>query len=160
MAEKLSNTGNVNLILEEDLSSIHLDKKVSISINNSYVESLSRSKLSDKIAKVIRSWFFIISFGMILFLRVILFKPFDLISFILLSLALLCTAVLQVPVKVMRQNSQEQRNRIRGENEFIVNLKSKLNSNDLHNKLDKAIIDQEQLILRLESISTSKLIKQ
>ena len=171
MTKKFTNAEIVNLILEEDLNIIQedeeiihllLDKKVSKNINNSHKETLSLgNKISDKIAEIVGSWFFIITFLIVLFLwitlnAVYLFKPFDPFPFILLNLVLSCVAALQAPVIMMSQNRQEHKDRIRGENDYKVNLKSELIIEDLHAKIDKLIVNQEQIMLRLDSIDITK----
>lgn len=169
--KNLTNEDIVNLILEEDLNikedeeliHILLDKTVSKNINDSHKETLSfGDKISDKIAEVAGSWYFIISFCSVIFFWIILnivllLKPFDLYPFILLNLVLSCIAALQAPVIMMSQNRQEKKDRIRSENDYKVNLKSELIIEDLHVKLDKLIINQEQIMLRLDSIENKNI---
>jgi uncharacterized membrane protein len=167
--KNLTNADIVSLILEEDTNItedeelIHmlLDKTVSKNINNSNRNSLSfGDKISDKIAEIAGSWYFIISFSAVIFFWiilnvVILLKPFDIYPFILLNLVLSCIAALQAPVIMMSQNRQEKKDRIRSENDYKVNLKSELIIEDLHVKLDRLIINQEQIIKRLDSIDNN-----
>jgi uncharacterized membrane protein len=56
---------------------------------------------------------------------------------------------------MMSQNRQEKKDRIRSENDYKVNLKSELIIEDLHVKLDRLIINQEQIIRRLDSIDNN-----
>ena len=171
MPEKLTNTELVALILEENLNQIQedeeiihllLDKTVAKNINHSHKENLTfGDKVSDKMAEIAGSWTFIISFLTILFLWIatnalLLIKSFDPFPFILLNLVLSCIAALQAPVIMMSQNRQEQKDRIRAENDYKVNLKSELIIEDLHAKLDKLIDFQEQIVLRLDSIDDAK----
>jgi uncharacterized membrane protein len=100
--KNLTNADIVSLILEEDTNItedeelIHmlLDKTISKNINNSNRNSLSfGDKISDKIAEIAGSWYFIISFSAVIFFWiilnvVILLKPFDIYPFILLNLVL------------------------------------------------------------------------
>jgi uncharacterized membrane protein len=161
----------VNFILEEDMINIQedeeiihmlLDKTVSKNINHSQSKILSLGeRISDKVAEVAGSWAFIISFCLILSFWIILnarllLKPYDPYPFILLNLILSCIAALQAPVIMMSQNRQEQKDRIRAENDYKVNLKSEVIIEDLHNKLDKLIENQEQIILRLDIIENTK----
>lgn len=172
MSNKLTNSEIINLILEEDMNYIEedeeiihmlLDKTVSEDINHRHKQTLSvGNRISDKIAEVAGSWAFIISFCAVLILwiilnTVILLKPYDQYPFILLNLVLSCIAALQAPVIMMSQNRQEQKDRIRAENDYKVNLKSELIVEDLHFKLDKLIINQEKIIMRLDSIDNSKI---
>lgn len=171
MVEKFTKTEIVTLILEEDMNNmqedeeiIHLllDKTVTKNINLSHKENSSfGDKISDRMAEIAGSWTFIISFLAILFLWIalnamFLLKSFDPFPFILLNLVLSCIAALQAPVIMMSQNRQEQKDRIRAENDYKVNLKSELIIEDMHAKLDKLISNQEKIILRLDSIDDPK----
>lgn len=161
----------VNYILEEDMINIQedeeiihmlLDKTVSRNINCKENKTLSiGERISDKVAEVAGSWAFIISFCSILFFwiilnTIILLKPYDPYPYILLNLILSCIAALQAPIIMMSQNRQEQKDRIRAENDYKVNLKSEIIVEDLHNKLDKLIANQEQIILRLNLVENTK----
>ncbi|MZQ99634.1 MAG: DUF1003 domain-containing protein [Acidaminobacter sp.] len=171
MPEQLTNAEIVKLIIEEDLNNpqdeeeiIHLllDKTVSQNINQSHHETYSiGDKISDKMALIAGSWTFIISFMMILMLwiitnSVLMNKPFDAYPFILLNLVLSCLAAIQAPVIMMSQNRQEQKDRLRADNDYKINLKSELIIEDLHIKLDQMIENQEQLLKRLEFLERSE----
>lgn len=171
MTDKPTNNELVSFILEEDMNDtveneeiIHLllQKTISKDLNSSHKESLSfGDKISDRIAEVAGSWTFIISFCAVLIIwmtlnTVILLKPYDPAPFILLNLVLSCIAALQAPVIMMSQNRQEKKDRLRAENDYKVNLKSEIIIEDLHLKLDELISNQEQILLRLDSIENAK----
>lgn len=171
MAKRLTNAEIIKIILDEDIKNIQedeeiihllLDKTVSKNVNHSHKGNLSfGDKISDKMADIAGSWTFIISFCAALFFWIILnvtllFRPFDPYPFILLNLVLSCIAALQAPVIMMSQNRQEQKDRIRSENDYKVNLKSELIIEDLHAKLDKLINNQEQIILRVDALDNTK----
>lgn len=59
--------------------------------------------------------------------------------FILLNLILSCVAAIQAPIIMMSQNRQEQKDRLRNENDYKVNLKTEIIIQDLHSKLDEII---------------------
>ncbi|MDP4133676.1 MAG: DUF1003 domain-containing protein, partial [Bacillota bacterium] len=80
----------------------------------------------------------------------------DKYPFILLNLVLSCVAAIQAPVIMMSQNRQEQKDRLRAENDYKVNLKSEIIIEDLHSKLDKIISTQEQIVSQLNSINKTK----
>jgi uncharacterized membrane protein len=151
--------------IEEDEEIIHmlLDRRVSKNIDRGYNKMASiGEKISDKVAEVAGSWAFIISFCAILIFWIILntvflLKPYDKYPYILLNLLLSCVAALQAPIIMMSQNRQEQKDRIRAENDYKVNLKSEVIIEDMHNKLDKLISNQEEIILRLDSIDKKKI---
>ncbi len=150
--------------IEEDEEIIHmlLDRRVSKNINRRNNKNiLIGEKISDKVAEVAGSWAFIISFCSVLVLWIIintvfLLKPYDPYPYILLNLLLSCVAALQAPVIMMSQNRQEEKDRIRAENDYKVNLKSEVIIEDMHNKLDKLISNQEEILLRLDLIEKKR----
>lgn len=113
-------------------------------------EMLSRGqRISDKVARFGGSWKFIILFSVIL-LAWIAFNvltpkgdQFDPFPFILMNLVLSCIAAFQAPIIMMSQNRQEEKDRKRGENDYLVNLKAELEIRSLHQKLD--ILLEEQI---------------
>jgi len=98
-------------------------------------------KISDKIASVAGSWAFILSFlGLLFFWIVIntwaLFnQTFDPFPFILLNLVLSCIAALQAPIIMMSQNRQEAKDRLRSENDFLVDQKAEIIIEELYKKI-------------------------
>ncbi len=106
-------------------------------------EILTRGqKISDKVAEFGGSWRFIILFLVILFCW-ILFNvvaltqyKFDPFPFILMNLILSCIAALQAPIIMMSQNRQEEKDRKRGENDYMINLKAEMQIRGLHQKID------------------------
>lgn len=101
-------------------------------------------KMADKIALFGGSWKFIISFmvffGIWISINVIAYKSFDPYPFILLNLILSCIAALQAPLIMMSQNRQEQKDRLRSENDYKINLKAELEIQQLNEKVDVLII--------------------
>jgi uncharacterized membrane protein len=129
-----------NLEENEELIHLLLDKTISQNINRSHKSKLKfGDKIADKMAEFAGSWVFIISFMTVLFSWILinillLKKAFDPYPFILLNLILSCIAAMQAPVIMMSQNRQEQKDRLRAENDYKVNLKSELIVEDLHVK--------------------------
>lgn len=119
-------------------------------------ETLTRGqKISDNVAKFGGSWAFIIFFGVVLTLW-ILFNSlamvgyqFDPYPFILMNLILSCIAALQAPIIMMSQNRQEEKDRIRNENDYLINLKAELEIRSLHQKMD--LLLEEQIKVLTES---------
>lgn len=114
-------------------------------------------KAADNLAKFAGSWTFIIIFFVILIFwiilnAIILAKPFDVYPFILLNLILSCLASIQAPVIMMSQNRQEQKDRLRSVNDYKVNLKSEIIVEDLHQKLDIILENQQVLMDRLKEL--------
>ncbi|MBF02868.1 MAG: cyclic nucleotide-binding protein [Flavobacterium sp.] len=111
--------------------------------------------ISDKVARFGGSWFFIISFLFLLTVW-ILFNvlvpkgdEFDPYPFILMNLVLSCVAALQAPIIMMSQNRQEEKDRKRSENDYLINLKAELEVRALNQKLD--VLVQEQIKVLFES---------
>jgi uncharacterized membrane protein len=113
-------------------------------------------RIADKVASFGGSWTFIISFGVFIFIWIcinvfwIANKSFDPYPFILLNLILSCLAALQAPVIMMSQNRQEEKDRERGKNDYMINLKSELEIRMLHEKLDHLILNQQQELLEVQ----------
>ena len=104
------------------------------------------------------SWRFIIIFGVILFIwivinaAVLMNKGFDPYPFILLNLILSCIASIQAPVIMMSQNRQEAKDRLRSEQDFRTNLKAEMEIRILHAKIDELLTHQWQRLLEIQQI--------
>jgi CRP/FNR family cyclic AMP-dependent transcriptional regulator len=97
---------------------------------------------ADKIAEFGGSWKFIIS-SIVLFLVWVLMNtylitrtPFDPFPFILLNLALNMITALQAPIIMMSQNRQVQKDRLRANLDYQLNLKNELLLSDIIHRLD------------------------
>jgi uncharacterized membrane protein len=105
-------------------------------------------RIADKVASFGGSWTFIISFGVFIFLWIslnvlwLINKGFDPYPFILLNLILSYLAALQAPVIMMSQNRQEEKDRERSKNDYMINLKSELEIRTLHEKIDHFVMNQ------------------
>lgn len=121
-------------------------------------ETLSTGqKISDKVARFGGSWKFIIWFGIILtcwiifnVLAVSRYK-FDPYPFILMNLILSCIAAMQAPVIMMSQNRQEEKDRIRSENDYLINLKAELMIRSLHQKMDLLLEEQIKTLFQSQA---------
>ena len=108
-------------------------------------------RISDKVATFGGSWVFIILFGLTLFIWIAInsftyfFRPFDPYPFILLNLVLSTLAAIQAPIIMMSQNRQAKKDRLRGEDDYRINLKSELEIRELHNKLNHLIAEIHDL---------------
>lgn len=108
--------------------------------------------ISDKVAQFGGSWAFIISF-LIILIAWITFNvvaphtdEFDPYPFILMNLVLSCVAVFQAPIIMMSQNRQEEKDRKRSENDYLINLKAELEIRSLHQKIDMLIEEQIKIL--------------
>lgn len=112
-------------------------------------------KISDKVASFGGSWAFIISFFILLFIWILYNSialsqfNFDPYPFILMNLILSCIAALQAPIIMMSQNRQEEKDRKRSENDYLINLKAELEIRALNQKID--LLLEEQIKILFES---------
>lgn len=112
--------------------------------------------LADKVARFGGSWAFIISF-LFLLMAWILFNVlavknavFDPYPFILMNLILSCIAALQAPVIMMSQNRQEEKDRQRAQNDYLINLKAELEVRSLHQKVDLLLQEQVSTLFEIQ----------
>jgi uncharacterized membrane protein len=105
-------------------------------------------RISDKVAQFGGSWKFIILFSIILFAWIVFNSialgvyKFDPYPFILMNLILSTIAALQAPIIMMSQNRQEEKDRQRGENDYLINMKAELEIRSLHQKIDLLLEEQ------------------
>ncbi len=116
---------------------------------NPPIENLtSGQRISDKVAKFGGSWKFIILFGIVLTIWIAFNVlamgrlKFDPYPFILMNLILSCIAALQAPVIMMSQNRQEEKDRMRSENDYLINLKAEMQIRSLNQKIDLLLEEQ------------------
>ncbi len=137
---------------EEELLDLLVDQPISIDVEKQ--EDAKRTKgdvLADKISEKAGSWGFIIGFTLFLlfwiFLNTVLLKgnEIDPYPFILLNLLLSCLAALQAPVIMMSQNRQAEKDSLRNQNDYRIDLKSELILEELHDKMDKIIRNQAEI---------------
>lgn len=123
----------------------------------------SKTGAADHAATLGGPWIFILSFcgllviWMVLNVTDVLFKIFDPQPFILLNLVLSCLAALQAPIIMMSQRRQESKDRLRGENEYKVNLKAELKIHQLHEKIDHHLAHQRQRLAGMQQIQIEML---
>ena len=140
---------------EKDAIDLLVKEKVSKNINTVHKNRLTLGdRMADKLAKLAGSWRFVLVFVGIILLWIafnaIVPQPFDSYPFILLNLMLSCVAAIQAPVIMMSQNRQEEKDRLRSQNDYTVNIKSELIVEDLHKKLDLLIENQKLLLEKLD----------
>lgn len=143
---------------EEELIHMLLDKTVAKKVTEA---PRSGQRIADKVAKAVGSWPFILLFigflaAWILFNTVAFFTHFDGFPYILLNLLLSCVAAIQAPVIMMSQNRQEEKDRLRAENDYKVNLKAELLVRDIHRKLDRVNQLLEQTEIKFKAQKAEK----
>ncbi len=113
-------------------------------------------RLSDHIATFGGSWSFLIIFGVFMAIWMLLNstgrETFDPYPFILLNLVLSCLAAVQAPVIMMSQNRKEQRDRLRAEHDYQVNLKAELEIRHLHEKIDHLLVGQWERLAAMQQM--------
>ena len=108
--------------------------------------------ISDKVANFGGSWAFIISFFIVLVAWIVFNtmalknSVFDPYPFILMNLILSCIAALQAPIIMMSQNRQEEKDRKRSENDYLINMKSELEIRALNQKIDLLLEEQIKIL--------------
>lgn len=100
------------------------------------------NRLADRVAQVGGSWGFVIAFGVVLLVWVLLNSaalaaPFDPYPYILLNLFLSMLAAIQAPIIMMSQNRQSAKDRLQATHDYEVNLKAEFEIMALHDKLDE-----------------------
>ncbi|MFZ1281168.1 MAG: DUF1003 domain-containing protein [Ignavibacteriaceae bacterium] len=145
----------------EQLTKLHNIVKKAIDDEKLIVDSLTNppkelltegQKISDKVARFGGSWSFIILFFIVLVMWILFnsygpnSEKFDPYPYILMNLILSCIAALQAPIIMMSQNRQEEKDRKRGENDYLINLKAELEIRSLHQKIDMLLEEQIKVL--------------
>ncbi|MFT7461183.1 MAG: putative membrane protein [Planctomycetota bacterium] len=114
-------------------------------INERFADELSfGQRLADKVASFGGSWTFILTFISLMaswvllntYILVSYEKVFDPYPYILLNLGLSGLAALQAPIIMMSQNRQAEKDRMKVDANYEVNLKLELEILRLHQKID------------------------
>ena len=115
-------------------------------------------RFADNLARFGGSWNFLLGFGFMLIvwmgLNSVLFGhwAFDPYPFIFLNLILSCLAAVQAPVILMSQRRAEQKDRLRAQSDYRVNLKAELEIRHLHEKMDHLISKQWQRLSEIQQL--------
>ncbi|MBU0577495.1 DUF1003 domain-containing protein [Patescibacteria group bacterium] len=151
--------GDISTLERHVLKGLKEHELIAQNINTAFDRQLTvGEKTADKVAEFGGSWRFLMIFGGVLFTWIIinafvlLAKPFDPYPFILLNLVLSCLAAIQAPIIMMSQNRQEDRDRLRSEEDYRVNLKAELEIRQLNEKLDYLLGRQWQRLLEIQQI--------
>ena len=146
LADENEQLEKLHKIVQETLDAEEL---ITQNLVNPPLDILTRGqKLSDNVAQFGGSWRFIILFGIILtgwisfnVLAIGVYK-FDPYPYILMNLILSCIAALQAPIIMMSQNRQEEKDRMRSENDYMINLKAEIQIRSLNQKIDVLLEEQ------------------
>ena len=139
---------------DEEVLNLLADSKISESPATEKYTLGQRS--ADAIARFAGSWAFIFAFTGVLILWMVIntilaSNAFDPYPFILLNLVLSCVAAIQAPLIMMSQNRQEEKDRRRAENDYKVNLKTEIMIEDMHNKLNRILSQQEKILAYIKA---------
>ncbi len=151
--------GELSVLDNEVIESLRQHEILASNIEEQFERKLTfGERLSDQIASFGGSWRFIILFGVVLVLWIILNaalllnRGFDPYPFILLNLILSCLAAMQAPIIMMSQNRAELRDRLRSENDYKINLKAELEIRHLHEKIDHLLRRQYNRLFEIQQI--------
>ena len=151
--------GELNELEKTVLDSLSANGTITDKLDGDEQQNLTfGQRIADRVATFGGSWTFIISFMVFILIWIGLNiywlsnQGFDPYPFILLNLILSCIASLQAPVIMMSQNRQEEKDRNRAKNDYMINLKSELEIRTLHEKLDHFIMDQQQELLEIQKV--------
>ncbi|OYD45286.1 cyclic nucleotide-binding protein [Sphingobacterium cellulitidis] len=160
------NNENLNKLHDIVRKSFVEEKLITENLINPTDEYLNKGQMiSDKVARFGGSWSFIMIFTGVLIVWIIYNSmmakqdQFDPYPFILMNLVLSCLAALQAPIIMMSQNRQEEKDRKRAENDYLVNLKAELEIRSLHKKID-VLLEEEIKQLFDSQVNHLKLLKQ
>jgi uncharacterized membrane protein len=151
--------GELSALDQEVVESLRAHEILSENIGRQFDRELTfGERLSDKIASFGGSWTFIMLFGGVLVIWIIIntailaTRAFDPYPFILMNLILSCLAALQAPIIMMSQNRSAARDRAGAENDYKVNLKAELEIRHLHEKLDHLLRKQYNRLFEIQQI--------
>ncbi|HEY1581819.1 MAG TPA: DUF1003 domain-containing protein [Chthoniobacterales bacterium] len=151
--------GELSALDQEVIDSLQQHEILSENIGKEFEQDLTfGQRLSDRIADFGGSWPFIMFFGVVLLIWIVVntailaTRAFDPYPFILMNLILSCLAALQAPIIMMSQNRAEARDRARAENDYKVNLKAELEIRHLHEKIDHLLRKQYNRLFEIQQI--------
>src|ERR1043166_1830893 len=151
--------GELSALDNEVVESLQQHEILSSDISKQFEKKLTfGERLSDSIAAFGGSWTFIIVFSLILLVWIglnsfiLANRAFDPYPYILMNLVLSALAALQAPVIMMSQNRSEARDRLRGENDYKINLKAELEIRHLHEKIDHLLRKQYNRLFEIQQI--------
>ena len=154
-----SEKGELTSLDHDVLESLQRHETLSSNVDAEFEKDLTLGeKMADKLASFGGSWTFLIIFGALLLAWIVsnsvmlIKKPFDPYPFILLNLVLSCLAAVQAPVIMMSQNRVEDKDRLRSQHDYRVNLKAELEIRHLHDKVDHLLSHQWERLVEIQQI--------
>lgn len=133
----------------DELLEMLIDEPIAINTDKEEKRTVGEV-LADKIAAIAGSWTFIFAFCIFLFawmiINTIFIDNIDPYPFILLNLVLSCIAAIQAPIIMMSQNREAKKERLKSNNEYKTSLKSELILEELHDKMNKILENQKEIL--------------
>jgi uncharacterized membrane protein len=151
-------TGEISEIDRRVADSLATNETLAENVEEEFAEKRSFGEIvSDHLASFGGSWMFILSFLMLLGVWIAFnlargTDTFDPYPFILLNLVLSSLAALQAPIIMMSQRRQEEKDRLRSENDYKVNLKAELEIRHLHDKIDLHLARQWERLAAIQRL--------
>lgn len=134
-----------------------LRAQVTRNVNLEAAERLTLGqRLADRVAAFGGSWPFILLFGAVMVLWIVINtlvlaeRPFDAYPYILLNLVLSMLAALQAPIIMMSQNRQSAKDRLQADFDLETNLKAETLIEELHGSMETLRINQWAELLQLQ----------
>ena len=156
--------GELDELEREVVKSLKDNELLSENINEQYEQSRTfGDRVADKVAEFGGSWTFIGWFALFFAVWIginvaaLFWQPFDPYPFILLNLILSLLAAVQAPIIMMSQNRQEDRDRMRAENDYQVNLKSEVEIRIIGEKLDQLLHHEMRRFMEIQQIQLDML---
>jgi len=151
--------GQITALQQQAVSAIEQHEVLSRNLNVAFEKDLTFwERLSDRVAAFGGSWAFIIGFGTIIVIwiiinsMVLLMQPFDPYPYIFLNLVLSGLAGFQAPIILMSQNRQDAKDRLRSEFDYRINLKAELEIRNLNEKMDLMLQQQWRRLLEIQRL--------
>lgn len=155
----LAEHGELSALDKQVAQSLAHHDTIAENIEDSYADKRPvGDRFADNLAQFGGSWAFLIGFGVALAIWMAVNEllpnswDFDPFPFIFLNLILSCLAAVQAPIILMSQRRAEQKDRLRAESDYRVNLKAELEIRHLHEKLDHLISKQWQRLAEIQQI--------
>jgi uncharacterized membrane protein len=155
--------GELSTIDQEVVRSLSEHDLLTSDIAKEYEDQLTfGERLADKVAEFAGSWSFIafaigIIIVWILLNLLIVALRWDPYPFILLNLVLSCIAALQAPIIIMSQNRQAERDRMRSQEDYKVNLKAELEIRHISDKIDHILTKQWERMMDIMQIQMEQM---
>lgn len=157
IVKMLLKSNEINSEDEKELIDLLIDQPISIDVDKQEeAKKTFGDRVADKVSEIAGSWAFILGFSMFLICWVIINavvfsseEAIDPYPFILLNLVLSCIAALQAPIIMMSQNRQAAKDSLRNQNDYRIDLKSEIILEELHDKIELLIKNQEKIMKRI-----------